>query len=65
MAEMTTDKEVENPLEVRKLQSTGRVDIPTEMHRAMGVDEGDNIFVKWDESEEEIKIMPVDPDMVD
>lgn len=61
MAEMTTDTGVENKLDVRKLQTTGRVDIPTDMHRAMGIEEGDKVFVKWEEDDNEIRIMPADP----
>ncbi len=57
----TTDKEVKTPLEVRKLQKHGRVDVPTEMHHAMGSEVGDKVFVKWDEDDEVIKLMPADP----
>lgn len=64
MSEATTDNGVENEIEVRKLQISGRVDIPEEMHLAMGVDEGDKVFVKWDDEKEVITLMPVDTDFL-
>lgn len=61
----TTDQEVKTEIEVRKLQQHGRVDVPTEMHRAMGSEVGDKVFVKWDGDNEVIKLMPADPERLE
>jgi len=65
MSEAVTDDGVDNEIEVRKLQSTGRVDIPEEMHKEMGVEEGEKVFVKWNSNKDQIEIMPADPDRLD
>lgn len=61
MADAVTDSGVDNEVEVRKLQTSGRVDIPEEMHKAMGVDEREKVFVKWNEDKNQVEIMPLDP----
>lgn len=64
MADAVTDKGVDNEVEVRKLQTTGRVDIPEEMHKEMGLEEGENVFVKWNKDKSQIEIVPANPERI-
>ena len=59
-----TNVGVTEKLEKRVVQKQGRVDIPDDWWEHMGLEDGESIFLKYDEDEKEVRIFEADPEIV-
>lgn len=59
-----TDVGVKDTLEKRQVQKQGRVDIPDDWLEDMELEEGDSIFLKYDEDEKEARVFEASADLL-